>query len=84
MERGSGSYRVRLQRAPQRGQDGSTQGHGQRDLHGGCSVAQICSAACEAAGVASAQDGAGQGLPTQVTVQAPAGVQGQRASGVEL
>lgn len=76
--------KLQLPCAPQRGQDGSTQGHSQRELDRGGSITQICCTTLETAAVTGTRDAAGQRLPTQVGVQAAAGVQGERVRSVEL
>lgn len=76
--------KLKLPEAPQRGQEGDAEGHGQRELDGSCRVAQVCGATPERAGEASAQDGASQRPSTQVIVQAATGVQGERVRSVEL
>lgn len=75
---------LRLLHAPQRGQDGSAQGHNQRELHRRGSVTKSCCTTLEAAGVSGTQDGTGQRLPTEVRVQAAADVQGERPCGVKF
>lgn len=84
METEANHVNLQLPCAPKRGQDGSTEGHSQGELHRSGSVTQSCRTTCETAGVSSPQDGAGQRLPTQVRVQAAAGVQGDRPRSIEL
>ena len=84
METEADHVKLQLLQAPHRGQDGSTEGHSQRELDWRGSITQVCGTTREGAGVASTQDGASQRVPTQVWVQAAADVQGDRSRCIEL
>lgn len=76
--------KLQLPQAPQRGQDGSTESHSQRELDRSGSITQVCCTTLETAGETSTQEAAGQCLPTQVWVQAAADVQSESTCRIEL
>lgn len=75
---------LQLWEAPQWGQDTSEEGHGQRQLHGRGTVAQVRTAALEGTGVAGTKKAASQRLVTQVRVQTATKEKFHRTCGIEF
>lgn len=75
---------IELLHGPQRGQEGGEYRRDERQLEGGGSIAEVCRAALEGAGVAGTQQGARQGFATEVRVEAAADLQLEQPRGVEL
>lgn len=68
------SETLQLPHAPETGQNDSAGSHSHGDLDGRGTVTTVCSTTLEAAGIRNSEEAASQRLPTQVVVQAAAGV----------
>lgn len=78
----------KLHGAPESGEQGGTQGHGQRDVDGRGSVTQSCVAALDGGRVTNAQEGPSNIEPslihpTRLLEQASTGLEGEDVGGIE-